>query len=244
MTPKVLALVPARGGSKGIPRKNVKPFCGKPLIAWSIEAGLTSGAVDRVVVSTDNEEIAEAARAAGAEVPFMRPAELAEDTTPTLPVLQHAVQWLKENEGYAPDYVLLLEPTSPGRQAFHIKEAIELVGKTGADSVIALGNVPGHFNYHWQVDLKEDGKALLVDGTPWPQVIRRRQDLPPMYFRNGAFYLFKTELLFADTPSLYGSDVRGYLVGPEYSIDIDSPKDWAEAEKIFEKLKETLDSKK
>src|SRR3989344_1919877 len=109
----ILGIILARGGSKSIPRKNIKPFCGKPLIVWSIEAGLKSHMLDRLILSTDDEEIAQVGRDAGAEVPFMRPAELAQDTTPSMPVLQHAVAWLKEHEGYMPDYVLLLEPTSP-----------------------------------------------------------------------------------------------------------------------------------
>lgn len=236
MDKKILGIVIARGGSKSIPRKNAKSFCGKPLIAWSIEVGRDSGVLDRLVISTEDKEIADIARTFGAEVPFIRPAELAEDTTPTLSVLQHAVLWLKEHEGYYPDYVLLLEPTSPGRQAFHIQEAIMLAVQTAADSVIALGEVEGHYNYHWQIKMDEEGKALLVDGSSWSSVIRRRQDLPKTYFRNGAFYLFKTDLLFASEPSLYGSDVRGYVLAPEYSIDIDSPEDWHQAEKKFSKL--------
>lgn len=231
----ILGIIPARGGSKSIPRKNVKSFAGKPLIAWSILTGLNSGVLDRLIVTTDDEEIASVAKENRADVPFMRPAELAQDTTPTLPVLQHAVRWLKDNENYVPDYVLLLEPTSPARQAFHVREAIEIVETTGADSIIALGEVPGHYNYHWQVELQGD-VATLVDGTPWPQVIRRRQDLPKTYFRNGALYLFKTNLLFAVEPSLYGTDVRGYVVEEKYSIDIDTLTDWEDAESRFRTL--------
>lgn len=234
---KVLGIIPARGGSKSIPRKNVKCFAGKPLIAWSILAGRDSGVLDRLIVTTDDEEIAAVAKEYGAEVPFMRPPELAQDTTSTLPVLQHAVQYLKDKGNYYPDYVLLLEPTSPARQAFHLKEAIGIAETTGADSVIALGEVPGHHNYHWQVELKGN-RAKLADGTPWPNVIRRRQDLPKTYFRNGAFYLFKTDFLFAAEPSLYGEDVRGYVVNGKYSVDIDSSDDWEAAESCFQALLE------
>jgi CMP-N,N'-diacetyllegionaminic acid synthase len=237
---KVLCLITARGGSKSIPRKNIKPFAGKPLIAWSIETAIKSGVVDRTVVTTDDKEIADVSAHYGAEIPFMRPDELALDTTGSLPVLQHAVKWLKDNENYYPDYVLLLEPTSPARQAFHIREAIGIAETTKCDSVIALGAVPGHHNFHWQIELQGD-KAVLVDGAPWPKVIRRRQDLPPTYFRNGAFYLFRPDLLFAEEPSLYGSDVRGYVVDEKYSVDIDTPKDWDESEPKFIKLiNETL----
>lgn len=234
---KVLALIPARGGSNSIPRKNIKSFAGKPLIAWSIETAKNSGAVDRVVVTTEDQEIADISKQFGAEIPFMRPMELAEDATPSLPVLQHAVQWLKDNEGYYPDYVLLLEPTSPARKPFHIKEAVDIASKSDCDSVIALGEVPGHHNFHWQVELQGD-KAVLVDGSPWHKVISRRHDLPMTYFRNGALYLFKPDLLFAPEPSLYGSDVRGYVVDEKYSVDIDTLKDWKEAEPRFLRLLE------
>jgi len=232
---KVLALIPARGGSVSIPRKNIKLFCGKPLIAWTIEAAKKSGAIDRIIVSTDDTEIARIAKEHGAEIPFMRPLELAGNSTPTLPVIQHAVSWLKENEGYYPDYVLLLEPTSPGRQAFHITEALALAERASADSVISLGAVPGHFNYHWQIELAGE-RAALADGTPWPDVVRRRQDLPTTYFRNGAFYLLKPDLLFTANPSMYGTNVCGYVVDEAYSFDIDSMEDWSDSEKRFAAL--------
>src|SRR3989344_2196891 len=132
----ILGIIPARGGSKVIPRKNIKPFLGKPLIVWAIAALKESGVVSRIIVSTDDDEIASVARAYGAEVPFMRPAELAEDSTPTLPVLVHALSWLKENEGYTPEYVVLFEPTSAGKRPFHIREVVETLLQTGADSAI------------------------------------------------------------------------------------------------------------
>lgn len=238
MDTKILGIITARGGSKSIPRKNVKPFAGRPLLAWSVEAALKSGVLDRLIISTDDEEIASVAKGAGAEVPFMRPKELAEDTTPTLPVLQHAVSHLKEKEGYYPDYVLLLEPTSPGRRPFHIREAMELALKTRADSIAAVGVVPGHFSPFWQFNLKEDGSMELFTGGSIKNIIRRRQDLPKTYFRNGAFYLFKTDCLFASEPSLYGESVRGYPMDTKYSLDIDTPEDWIVAEALFKKILE------
>lgn len=230
MVPKILGIITARGGSKSIPRKNVKSFCGKPLLVWSAEAGIASGVFDRFIISTDDQEIADVAKAAGVEVPFIRPAELALDTTPSLPVLQHAVSWLKENDGYVPDYVVLLEPTSPGRQTFHIQEVVALAEKTGCDSVVGLGEIPKHFNFAWQIRLGGEKQASLIHGEPMSKVIRRRQDLEPTYYRNGSIYLFKPALLFAAEPSLYGDDVRGYVVDAKYDIDIDSPEDWTAAE--------------
>lgn len=236
MALKILGIIPARGGSKSVPRKNIKPLHGKPLLGWSAEAGLASGVLDRLIISTDDAEMADVARSFNVEVPFMRPPELALDTTPSLEVLQHAVSWLKEHEGYYPDYVLLLEPTSPGRQAFHIQEAVALAEKTGADSIVALGEVPGHFSPHWQFNLTDTGAIELFTGGTIKNIIPRRQNLPKTYFRNGVFYLFKPDLLFAASPSLYGEDVRGYIVEEKYSIDIDTPDDWEKAERQLANL--------
>ncbi len=227
---QILALIPARGGSKGIPGKNIKEFCGKPLIAWSIEAARQSGLVSRVVVTTDYDEIGEIAKKFGAEVPFKRPAELAQDTTPTLPVMIHAVNYLKETENYAPDYVLLLEPTSPGRQMRHIKEAVELILKTGADSVVSVVEVPGRYSPFWQFKVDDNQRMEITTGGSLKNIITRRQNLPKTYTRNGAIYLFKTELLFEHEPSIYGDDTRAYIMDSAYSLDIDTLEDWSEAE--------------
>jgi N-acylneuraminate cytidylyltransferase len=236
MDKRTLGIIPARGGSKSIPRKNIKPFCGKPLIAWAIETLRASGVLDRVVVSTDDEEIAAAAKKFGAEVPFMRPAELAEDTTPTLPVLQHALTWLKENEGYAPHYVVLLEPTSPGKRPFHITQAVSLLKESGADAVVSISEVPGVFNPHWQFTLEENNRLRIFTGEEIKNIIRRRQELPRTYCRGSSVYGFKTELLFAAEPSFYGEDTRGYVIDARYSFDIDTPEDWDIAERMFQKI--------
>lgn len=233
MDKKILGIIPARGGSKSIPQKNIKMFVGKPLIQWTIETGLQSGILDRLVVSTDDEEIAVVSRNAGAETPFMRPKELSEDTTPTLPVLLHTVETLRIQEGYEPEYILLMEATSPCRQPFHLQEAVALLEQTGADSVVALGEVPRHFSPFWQFTMGEADRIELFTGGSITDIVKRRQDLVTTYFRNGAFYLFKTELLFASEPSLYGADVRGYILEPKYSVDIDTPQDWDHAERAF-----------
>lgn len=233
---KILGIIPARGGSKSIPRKNIKPFCGKPLIAWSIQTLKESGVCDRVIVSTDDQEIADTAARFGAEIPFIRPAELAEDTTPTLPVLQHAVSWLKEHEGYNPDYVLLLEPPSVSKRSFHVRETAALLLKTGADSVISVAEVPGVFSPYWQLRLGTENKIELFTGGTIKNVIRRRQDLPKSYYRNSAIYVFKTTCLFLPEPNLYGEDARGYPTDAKYALDIDTPEDWVVAEMLFQKI--------
>lgn len=238
MEKNILGIIPARGGSKSIPRKNIKSFCGKPLIAWAIETLRQSGVIDRIVVSTDDAEIAEVAKKYGAEVPFVRPAEFAEDTAPTLPVLQHAVTWLKENEGYKPDYVLLLEPTSPSKRPFHVKDAVKMLVESGADSVISVAEVPGVLNPHWQIRVADDGRTELFTGEPFKKVIRRRQDLPKTYCRNSSIYAFRPELLFSDDPSFYGEDVRAYVTDSKYAFDIDTPEDWEFAERQFKRILE------
>lgn len=227
---KILAIIPARGGSKSIPKKNIKPFLGKPLIAWVLEALKKSQVAGRIIVSTDDEEIATLSKQYGAEVPFMRPAELAQDSTPTLPVLQHALKWLKDNEGYDPEVVLLSQATSPGVLALHFKEGMKLFLSSGADSVISLVGVPANYSPHWQFNLKEEGRIDLATGESVTRVIRRRQDLPKTFIRNSALYIFKPHLLFSDDPSFYGEDVRGYVMEDKFNIDIDTPEDWVVAE--------------
>lgn len=235
---RILGIIPARGGSKSIPRKNIKDLGGKPLIAWAIEAGKESSVLDRLIVSTDDSEIAAVGREWGVEVPFMRPAELAEDKTPTLPVLQHAVQWLKEQERYYPDAVILLQPTAPLRQAQHIREAVELFQSSNADSLVSVVEIPGHFSPYWAEVVRDDGWAELFLGQPIRTRITRRQDFPKKtYAHNGAIYIFKTDLLFdVEEPSLYGERVKLYPMEEKVSVNIDSPEDWQLAEIAIEKL--------
>lgn len=238
----ILGIIPARGGSKGIPRKNIKKLCGKPLIAWKIEAALRSGVFDRLIVSTDDEEIAEVAKKYGAEVPFMRPKELAGDTIPTLPVLQHAVRYLKDKDNYWPEAVFILEPTTPAVQPFHIKEALRLFFKHQADSVVSIVEVPSEHSPHWQFLLGKDNRLCLFDGNPVKKIIRRRQDLPRSYHKNSALYIFRPSLLFEKDASFYGGRVYSYLMDDKYSIDLDRPGDWPRAETIMKSI--LVESKK
>lgn len=229
---KILGIIPARGGSKSIPRKNIKDLGGKPLIAWTIDAAKASGVFNRVILTTDDKEIADAGKRCGAEIPFIRPQELAEDKTPTLPVLQHAVSWLKEHDGYAANAVMLLQPTAPFRQARHIKEAVELFKQSGADSVVSVVEIPGHFSPYWAVVEDADGYAKLFTGDAIHKRIPRRQDFPKKtYAHNGAIYLLKTDLLLhPEAPSLYGERVKLYPMEEKYSVNIDGPEDWELAE--------------
>lgn len=236
----ILGVITARGGSKSIPRKNIKDLAGKPLIAWTIEAAKSSGVFDRVILSTDDREIADIGKRFGAEVPFLRPPELAQDTTPHLPVMQHAVTWLKEHDHYEPDYVCILQPTAPLRRAFHLREAVELLTRTGADSVVSMVEIPGHFSPHWAVEVDDQGLGkLLLSKEPIRKRVPRRQNLPKAYAHSGAIYLFRAALLFDPVdPSFYGDRVAGYVMEDKYNINIDDPGDWRLAEAAITRLRE------
>lgn len=235
---KVLGIITARSGSKGIPEKCIKVFCEKPLLAWSVIAGKDSGVLDRVILSTDSVKYAEIGKKFGAEVPFLRPSELAQDSSPTLAVILHAIEWLQKNENYLPDYVVLLEPTSPCRRSFHIREAVNMILTTKADSVVGMSPVPAEFNFCWQFLLDDNNRAASVTGIPRKNIIARRQELPTAYYRNGVVYVFKTDLLFCREPEIYGADMRAYLIDEKYSHDINDLEQWKTAEISFWKILE------
>jgi CMP-N,N'-diacetyllegionaminic acid synthase len=235
MKPTVLGVITARAGSKGIPGKNTQLLRGKPLLAHTIDAALASGAFDRLILSTDDGGAAAIARDLGCEVPFMRPAEIALDDTPHLPVMQHAVAWLRDREQYMADWVMILMPTSPLRQARHIVEAVELAMRPGTDAVVSVDAMPPHFHPLRALTVDEGGWAHLFVGA---QAVRRRpvrrQDMPPAWVFNGAIYLFRTPLLFDPVePSLYGDNVAAYAMERPWGLNIDEPEDWEAAERVL-----------
>jgi CMP-N-acetylneuraminic acid synthetase len=188
-----------------------------------------------VLLLTDSQEYAEIGKQHGAVVPFLRPAELSTDTSPVVDVLV----WLTKElaaRGEKPDYMVLLEPTAPGRQSKHIKELVELVAGNGADSGFTVMPVPPGHNAHWQFALDASNKPSIVTGEPVSQIIRRRQELPPLYVRGGSTYIFHTDLLLLEQPTLYGDSVRVLPIDPKYSVDLDTEEDWQEAEKIIPTL--------
>ena len=217
---KILGLIPARAGSKGVPHKNVANVAGKPLIAWTIQAAQGAKGLDRLIVSTDSQTIADIAVAFGAEVPFLRPAEYARDDTPAAPPVLHALEWLEKNEQYRPDFVMLLQPTSPLRATFDIDAAIALLDKTGADSVVSV--TPATRSPYWMKTITADGR--LADFIPGDVGKARRQDLPPVYALNGAIYLVRREI-FQKTQSWYTDRSYAYVMPDERSLDIDTPWD-------------------
>lgn len=230
MNPEILALIPARGGSKSIPRKNIRPFGGHPLIAYSIAAGLQAQAITRVIVSTDDEEIATIARQYGAEILFLRPAEFAQDTTADLPVFEHALGWLAENENYRPEIVVQLRPTSPIRPRDCVDNAIRLLLEhPEADSV--RGVVPSGQNPYKMWRLNPDGcmtPLLTVTGLP-ESYNAPRQALPPTYWQTGHIDVIRVATIF-EKKSLSGDAILPLIIDPKYTIDIDTLNDWAQAE--------------
>lgn len=226
---RVLGIVPARGGSKGIPRKNVRLLGGRPLLAHTADAARAAQRLSRVVLSTDDEAIAEVGRSCGLEVPFLRPAELARDDTPTLPVLQHSVAEL-ERAGDRFDAICLLQPTSPLRRAEDIDGCIELLEREGLDSVVSVLPVPHEHNPHWVYFRDEEGLLRLATGEAQP--IPRRQELPPAFHRDGAVYVMRRDVLMTGN-SLYGERLGGYLTDPARYVNLDTPADWDRAERLL-----------
>ena len=232
--PEVLALIPARGGSKGIPRKNIRPFCGHPLIAWSIAAARQSECVTRTLVSTDDREIASIAADFGAEVPFLRPAELAEDTTTDLPVFQQALKWLADHEGYHPEVVVQLRPTSPIRPRRCVDDAVRsLIDHPDADSVRGL--VPAGQNPHkmWRLDPQSGRMIPLLSAAGIQEPYNApRQVLPPIYWQTGHIDAIRTATI-QDKGSMTGAVIYPLIIDPRYSVDLDTPNDWAKAEWVI-----------
>jgi CMP-N,N'-diacetyllegionaminic acid synthase len=222
---KVLGLVPARGGSKGVPGKNTRMLAGRPLLEYTSRAAFDSAVLDRVILSTDSEAIAECGRRLGLEVPFMRPTDLARDDTPMLSVIEHALDELQRG-GWDPDIVVLLQPTSPLRTPAHIRSAVELLRSSGADSVVTVTALPLHLSPDYVMRI-EDGRLrpFLADGLR----VSRRQDARPAYSRDGTVYAFRTATV-RSSGTIYGDDCRPLVIDAAESLSIDTAADWVAAE--------------
>jgi CMP-N-acetylneuraminic acid synthetase len=226
MEGQVLGLVPARGGSKGIPGKNIRPLAGRTLLDYTAHAAATSTVIDRLVLSTEDPGIAAEGARAGLEVPFLRPAHLAADDTPMLPVIEHAVAAL-ESAGWSPEIVVLLQPTSPLRRPTHIRAAVEELRASGADSVVTVVELPRHLSPDYVMRI-EDGR--LVPFLEPGATVTRRQDARPAFVRDGTVYAFWRRTL-RETGSLYGRVCRPLVVPAAESLTLDSEDDWLEAER-------------
>jgi len=230
---EVLAIIPARGGSKSIPRKNIRLFAGHPLIAYSIAAGLAAQTVDRVIVSTDDLEIASTAKRYGAGVPFMRPEGHAQDETPDLPVFQHALKWLAENESYKPDIVVQLRPTSPFRRVWHIDNAVyRLLEHPETDAVRTVCEPFQNPFKMWRID--PDGLMHPLLEARLPEAYNLpRQSLPLVYWQTGYVDAAWSDTIL-EKNSMTGDRILPLVIPASEWIDIDSPDDWRRAERLLE----------
>lgn len=226
---RILAIIPARGGSKGVPRKNIKLLNGKPLIVYTSEIALQSKYLTEVIVSTEDLQIIEVAQRLGIKVPFVRPSALAQDSTPTIDVIVHAIQWY-ENQAIFFDAVCLLQVTSPFRTVAFLDHAIEKFVKSGCDSLISVQKVPHEYNPHWTFE--ENGEGNLKIATGENEIISRRQDLPDAYHRDGSIYITKTEVILQQH-SLYGKSTAFIESSSESYVNIDTLTDWEKAEQMI-----------
>lgn len=229
---KVLGIIPARGGSKGIPGKNIRMLDGKPLIYYSIQSAFMSKIIDRLVLSTDSVEIAEIGKKIGAEVPFLRPSNLAQDDTPMRPVIEHAINSMEE-AGWRAEIVLLLQPTAPLRQPQHIQTAVEMLLDLKCDSVVSVVEVPQHYSPDFVLKI-DDGKLRpFLDGN---EKITRRQDARPAFSRDGTIYAFWRDS-FVEKQSIYGDDCRPLVLPQSVSCNLDTMDDWEEVERKIKTIK-------
>lgn len=231
--PKILAFIPARSGSKRLPNKNIKSFAGKPLIAWTIEAALLANLNMDVVVSTDSSDIANIAETYGAEVPFLRPAELASDTAPTFSALAFTVTELAKL-GREYEYLVFLQPTSPLRQACHITEAFAMLQSAGVKSVVSVSEIPQPTE--WTMILPSSGSMAEFIKTQLPFLSNRSQDLPKRYCLNGALACATMVDVMAHESFYFEPGIYAFVMEKKFAIDIDNLTDFEYAE--FLKLKE------
>jgi len=230
---KMIAVIPARGGSKGIPGKNIKLLGGKPLLAYTAEVALASHCFDTVVLTTDDPAIIDVGKSLDLEVPYKRPAHLAQDDTPTLPVIQHLLGYYKERDIHF-DAVCLLQTTSPFRTVDWLKEAVTRFIENDTDSLISVQEVPHEYNPHWTFEA--DAKGHLKIATGEQHIIPRRQELPKAYHRDGLLYLTKTAVILEQN-SLYGNTISYYPSNSDTYVNLDTQADWLLAEEILKQLK-------
>jgi CMP-N-acetylneuraminic acid synthetase len=225
----ILGIIPARGGSKGVPGKNIKLLNGKPLLQYTAEIALESKYLTEVILSSDDTQIVTVAKSLGIQVPFLRPKELAQDTTPTIDVIIHALQWY-ESQAIFFDAVCLLQVTSPFRTVEFLNKAIEKFITSGCDSLVSVQKVPHEYNPHWTFEVNSEGNLKIATGED--QIVNRRQELPDVYHRDGSIYITKTEVLLQQH-SLYGKSISFIESSPEFYVNIDTLADWEKAEQMI-----------
>ena len=228
----ILAIIPARGGSKSVPRKNIVKVNGRPLISYTISAALMVDRLTDVVVSTDDPEIAEISRELGAQVPFVRPVDLASDQAQSAPVIEHALYFMEKIKGLKYDAILMLQPTSPLRTSQHIEESLDLFTSQECDSVVSIVSVGGNHPFRMK-RLIDNQLVNYIDQGFWD--MRPRQELPPVYIRNGSIYLIERDVLI-NKGQMIGEKCLGMVMGDKESINIDTPLDLKLAELLLEEV--------
>jgi CMP-N,N'-diacetyllegionaminic acid synthase len=228
---RILGIIPARGGSKGVPDKNSKLLGELPLLAYTAQSALASQLLTKVILSTDCPSIAAVAQHYAIEVPFLRPETLATDTASSIAVVEHAVSYL-ENQGEFFDGICLLQPTSPFRPKGFIDLAIQKFIQEEADALVSVLPVPHEFNPHWIFEPNEKGFLQIATGEE--EIIKRRQDLPPAFFRDGSVYLTRTSVI--KTGSFYGTKLSYIENNPDFYVNIDTLEDWEKAEILLNKI--------
>ncbi|HFQ79965.1 MAG TPA: pseudaminic acid cytidylyltransferase [Desulfobacterales bacterium] len=230
-----IALIPARGGSKRIPGKNIKKFAGKPIIAWSIAAARESGLFKQIIVSTDSKEIAAVALQHGAEVPFMRPKEISGNYTTTAEVIRHAQEWMRVNQ-QSPDFICCLYATAPFVSAHNLRRAFDILINSRADTAFPVTSYP--FPIFRSLTINEAGRLTML----WPEYeLSRSNDLPEAYHDAGQFYWLNSET-FSQTGQLYGENAVPLIIPRWLAQDIDTPEDWRMAELLFKSLPKMTDT--
>jgi CMP-N,N'-diacetyllegionaminic acid synthase len=227
---RILAIIPARGGSKGVLGKNIKLLNGKPLLEYTSEIALQSNYLTEVIVSTEDEQIREVAKSLGIQVPFIRPMQLAQDNIPTIDVIIHALNWYKNINVFF-DAVCLLQVTSPFRTLDFLNKAIEKFILTDCDSLVSVQKVPHEYNPHWTFEVNGDGNLKIATGES--KIISRRQELPIAYHRDGSIYMTKTKVLLKEH-SLYGKSTAFIESDSNFYVNIDTMEDWKKAEEIIQ----------
>lgn len=230
---RILGIIPARGGSKGIPYKNIKILQGKPLIAYTFESAQRSNLLTRTILSTDDDAILKTCEELGMDIPFKRPSELGCDDTPTLSVVLHALEYLG-NEGEYYDAICLLQPTTPFRSPDLIDKSIELFIAKDCDSLISVRKIPSDYNPHWVFEKDKNGFLRISTGEK--NIIPRRQELPDAFIRDGALYITKTKILINEK-SMYGQKIAYYEHKSKYYVNIDTMEDWKIANAMSQKMK-------
>ena len=226
---RILGIIPARGGSKGVPGKNIRLLSGKPLLQYTSEIALETQYLTAVILSSDDRQIITVAKNLGIQVPFIRPLALAEDQTPTIDVIIHALKWF-ENQAIFFDAVCLLQVTSPFRTVEFLNKAIKKFISSGCDSLVSVQKVPHEYNPHWTFEVNSDGNLKIATGEE--KIISRRQELPKVYHRDGSIYIMKTEVLLQQH-SLYGKSISFIESTPEFYVNIDTLADWEKAEQMI-----------